>query len=160
MTFLPTFSLGNYLEESVSLPDDPAEFKRILKTALEDILKQVNRKDTGAYEEVEILNNQQFFGATAQVKRNVYRRVYDFGAIATGATLNIAHGLIGVTEFTRIYGTAVTGVPDFRPIPRTSTVNINQQISLDIVGVNIVIINGAGGPNITGGIIVLEYVKN
>ena len=160
MSFLPTFSLGNYLPEDIDLPDDSHELRVILKSILEENAKQTNRKDTGSYEEIEQLINQQYFGATPQAKRNVYRRVYDIGAIAAGATLNTAHGLGAVTEFTRIYGTVVTAVPDYRPLPRVSTVALNQQISLDVIGINIVIINGAGGPNITGGLVVLEYLRN
>lgn len=159
MTFLPTSSLGNYLPQDVDLPEEAKELKELLKKTLEDHAKMINIKDTGSYEEIEQIINQQFFGANPQTKRYVFRQVYDFGAIAAGATLNIVHGITGITEFTRIYGTVVTNVIDYRPLPRVSTVAINQQISLDVVGINIVIINGAGSPNITDGIVVLEYLK-
>jgi len=110
---------------------------------------------------IEQLINQQYFGATPTRQKEMFIAVvYDIGAIAAGATLNTAHGLGAVTEFTRIYGTVVTAVPDYRPLPRVSTVALNQQISLDVIGINIVIINGAGGPNITGGLVVLEYLRN
>lgn len=160
MSSLPSDSLGSYLPESVTLPDDQKERDQVLKDLFESTARMVNRKDTGSYEEVEQLTNQQFFGATPQEKRYVYRRVYDIGAIAAGATLNTPHGLTNVTEYVRMYGTCVTAVVDYRPLPRVSMVNINQQISLDVVGVNIVIINGAGSPNITSGLVVLEYLKN
>lgn len=159
MSFLPTFSLGNYLPEDVDLPEGSHELRVMLKSILEDNAKQTNRKDTGSYDEVEQLINQQFFGVTPQVKRNVYRIVFPFGAIATGAALNIAHGIVGFVELTRLYGTCITDVIDYRPVPFNSVAAANQGIQVLLAGINITITNGGAAPNITSGIIVCEFVK-
>jgi len=159
MSFLPTFSLGNYLSESVSLPDDKEELKEMLKGILEEHARFINRKDTATYDEVELQSNQQFTGATPQQKRFGYRRIYEFGAIAAGATLVIAHNIAAFVEFTRIYGTCITNVVDYRPIPYTSVIAVNQQIQLVVTAANINILNGAAAAPITSGMIILEFLK-
>jgi len=160
MTFEPSNTLETPLTENINFGDSYEVFRKQFSNLYKDVARKVNNKERAFYPETEILNNQQFFtSGDPQKYRQVFRKVYEIGAIAAGVTLNTAHGLTGVTEFTRIYGTVVTSVPDYRPLPRVSTVNINQQISLDVVGANVVVINGAGGPNITSGIIVLEYLK-
>jgi len=160
MTNPAVTSFGNYIPESYEIPKNEQELRIFLKTQFENFAKLLNRKDTASYEEVELQNNQQFFGATPRQKRFAFRRVYDFGAIAAGAVLNIPHGLAGVVEYTRIYGTVITNVVDYRPIPYVSVVAVNQGIQVGIVGINIVITNGAAAAPITSGLIVLEYLKN
>lgn len=123
------------------------------------LAKASNSKDIGIYELTEILNGQKFFGATPQVKRDVYRKCFAFGAIAAGATLNIAHGVANLTNLTRLYGTCVTAVVDYRPIPFVDITLITNQIMVLLAGANIVIVNGATAPNITSGICVVEYIK-
>jgi len=160
MTFGPNNSIGTYLPETVNIPDDDKQQITYLKTRLEEILREVNRKQVGSYETIEQLTGQQFPGATPQEKKYTYRKVFNFGAIAAGATLNIAHTITGFTEFTHIYGACTTAVVDYRPIPYASATVVTQQIEVNITATNIVIINGATAPNITSGWIVVEYLKN
>ena len=123
--------------------------------------KKVNEKERGFYpQELEILNDQRFFTiGDPQNYRSVFRKVFSFGAIAPGAALNIAHGIAGITDFTRLYGTIITSVPDNRPLPYVDTILIANQVSLLRNGINIVITNGAAAPNIISGIVVCEYLK-
>jgi hypothetical protein len=159
MTNPAVTSFGNYLAESYEVPDQEIEFNTFLKSYFEDSAKLLNRKDTATYDLVEIQSNQQFFGANAQTKRFAFRKVFSFGAIGTGAALPIAHGITGISMFTRIYGTIQTAA-DSRPLPYVDAAAVTNQVSVLVNGANIVITNGATSPAIVSGICVLEYLKN
>ena len=109
MSFLPISSSGNYTPEDLSIPRTIEELAPFLKSTLEEHSRLINRKDTGQYENVEIQNNQTFYGATPQSKRYIYRKVINTGTLPNAALATIAHGIAGVAAqffFTRIYGTA------------------------------------------------------
>jgi len=89
----------------------------------------------------------------------VFRTVFSFGAIVAGATLTVAHGITGLVLPVHIYGVATTSVPDWRPIPSAPTSG-NDYIFVSVDPTNYNIKNGAGSPNITGGTLVIEYLKN
>ena len=154
-----TTSRGNFLPEDFVIPKDKVEFDIFLKSTLTSFSKLLNRKDTGTYDLVEQQINQQFFSTNPRVKRQVLRKAYNIGAIASGVTSTTAHGITGFTAFTRIYGTAVTATPTYIPLPYASVTALNQQVSLTVTATNIVIVNGAAAANITSAIVVLEYVK-
>lgn len=125
-----------------------------------DTAQAVNVRTIGIFEQLQIVTGERWFSTVNNtVKRQTYRQVYTFGAIAAGANLAITHGITGVTSFTRIYGTCNTALPDSRPIPYAS-VAANSNIDLRVTSTQIIIANGAGGPNINNGIIVLEYLLN
>lgn len=161
MTFNPVNSIAPYLQTSVFLPEQFDEFRVKLLALYRDIASNVNIRQLGVYDIQEFLTGEQWFtSGNPQVKRQTYRTVYSIGAIAAGATSTTAHGITGITAFTHIYGTAVTAIVDYRPIPYASVTAVNQQIELKVDATNITIINGAGAPNITSCIVVLEYLKN
>ena len=160
MTAAPNFSSGNFLPENISLPKDQQDLFPILNRLLEDHASMINRKDTGQYETVEIQCNQTFPGNTPQDKKYVYRKIFTFGAVAAGATLNIVHNITGFVQLTDLYGTCITNVIDYRPIPFVSVIAVNQGIQLLLAGANIVLINGAGAPPITSGYIICEFLKS
>lgn len=162
MTFLPTNTKTPFLPTSQIFPEDESQ-RLIVHTDLYNSIAQgINIREIAIYDLQEIVTGQQFFNTmNPQKKRFSFRRVYSFLAIAAGATLNIPHGLTNVTSYTHIYGTAVTSVPDNRPIPFTSATLVTDQIQFGpIDGTNIIIVNGATAPNITSGVVVLEYLKN
>jgi len=159
---LPTanpFEIANFLPESFDVPKDPQQQILFFKDKVENIIRNLNRKDTGVYDLTEQVIGQRFPGANPQTKSNVHRKIFYFGAIAAGATLNIAHGIAGIVQFTRLYGTCITAVPDDRPIPFADITLITNQIAILRNGINIVIINGATAPNIASGICVAEVLK-
>lgn len=161
MTFNPANSIAPYLQTSVFFPDNFDEFRVKFLALYRDISNNVNIRQLGVFDLEEFLTGEKWFtSGDPQKKRQTFRTVYSIGAIAAGATLNTVHGLTGVTAFTHIYGTAITAVPDNRPIPYASATAVNQQIEIKVDGTNITIINGAGAPNITSAIVVLEYLKN
>jgi len=161
MTFRPINTLETPLPENVSFSEDYKQFLEQITRYYRDIARTVNDKERGFYpEELEILNSQKYFVAgDPQRYRNVFRKVFSFGAIAAGAVLNIAHGITGLTEVTDLYGAVITAVPDDRPIPYVDTVLVTNQISVLRNGINIVVTNGATAPNVTSGTIVIEYLK-
>lgn len=152
-SFLPTYR---------NFDVDEGQLRLLLTSNHTSIANAVNVKTNGIFELVETLTAEQFFGTgtDTQKKRYPFRKVFSFGAIAAGASLTppILHGITGITLFTRIYGTCITDQPDYRPIPHAS-VTANANIEVTVNATNININNGAGGPNITSGIIVLEYLK-
>lgn len=157
MTF-PTS--GNFLPETIDIPIQQKDLSPYLKTRLEEIIRLLNRKDTGTYDLAEIQSNQQFFGTNPQTKRFAFRKVFQFGPIPAGAVLNIPHGITGVLTFTRIYGTITTVFPDDRPLPYTDAFLVTNQVSVLRNGLNIVIQNGATAPAVVSGVLILEYLKN
>lgn len=159
MTFSPANSQAFKVIENVTFSKDQGQFLLQLTDLYQKLATSTNAKDIGTYETVELLNGQQYFGANPQTKIQIYRKCFVVGAIASGATSNIAHG-ITFTKLTRAYGTCITAVVDYRPIPYVSATLITDQIQMRVTATNIVIVNGATAPNITSGTIVLEYQKN
>lgn len=161
MTFAPANSQTAYLQTSDVFSDDPSQMLINLTDFSTKVANAVNVREIAQYDQVETLTGQQFFyPANAQRKRLAFRRVYTIGTVSAGATLTQAHGLSNITSFTRIYGTCVTSSSDYRPIPFSSAAAVNQQVEIRVDGTNFYIANGSSAPNITSGIIVLEYLKN
>lgn len=161
MTFSPNNTIAPFLQTSVYFPDDFEEFRVKFLEFYRDIANVVNVHQIGIFDLEEFLAGEQWFSTTStQVKRQTFRKTFNLGAIAAGATLTTAHGIGTFTAFTHIYGTCITDVVDYRPIPYSSVTAVNQQIEIKVTATNIVIMNGAAAPNITSAIVVLEYLKN
>lgn len=161
MTSLPTTSKGPYLPSSQVFPDDESQRLIVHTDLYTQVAEAVNQREISSYQTFEEVNGQTFFNSTtARDTRPAFRKVFSIGAIAAGATLNTAHSLTNITSFTRIYGTVITAAPDHRPIPYVSITALNQQIEINVTTTNIVIINGGAAPNITSGIVVLEFLKS
>lgn len=159
MSTAPNSSTGNFVPENYVIPEDISQLQEFLKRTLENHSRFINRKDTAQYETVEVQNNQTYPGNTPQDKKYVYRKIFEFDAIAAGGTLNITHEITGFTESTRYFGTIITAVPDDRPLPYIDAAVVTNQVSMRIVGANIVIVNGATAPNITSGRAIIEFLK-
>lgn len=160
-TFQPANSDAVFLPTTIQYPKEPQELINRLNKAYEDTATRLNIKQIGVFDLIEFLTGEQWFTAgNPQVKRQTFRHVYSIGAINAGATSTIAHGILGITSFTHLYGTCVTAVVDYRPIPYASATAVNQQIEIKADSTNITIINGAAAPNITSAIVVAEYLKN
>jgi hypothetical protein len=167
MTFGPINSYSSFLPPEFDLPQDPKLMTELLSIRERDTASIINVKQNGQFETTELLSGQFWFNplVTQQSRqpRYGYRQVYSFGAIAAGATLTIAHGIVIVAGetlfFTAIRGSCLTAVPDWRPIPYSSATLVTNQIEIRADATNIYIINGSTAPNITSGVVVLEYLK-
>lgn len=151
------------LPTSVFLSENYEQSWLKLQAVLTDISLKVNMREVAFYNLLETPTGQQWFkNATLAVPRQALRQVYTFGAIAAGAALNIPMNITGFATltFTHMYGSFKTVVPDDRPLPYADEAVVTNQVSLKRAGANIVIMNGATAPNITSGIVVLEYLKN
>lgn len=160
MTFTPPNSIAFTVPEIITFSKEHDQFLKQITSVYQSFAKAINGRDISTYDLTEILNGQAFPGATPQTKKNVYRKIFEFGAIAQGATLALPHGIAPLTQFTRIYGTCITDQPDFRPIPFADVTLVTNQIMVTLDAVNYNIVNGATAPNILSGILVLEYLKN
>lgn len=161
MTFAPNFSLAAFLQTTEYFPEDQDQMLVKLNLSYADIANAVNIREIAKYETDEVITGQQFtVSGDNQKKYFTYRKIYYFGPIATGATLNIPHGLTfaNILLFTKISGTFNTDVPDSRPLPFTSAAAVTNQTSIKVDAANIVIVNGATANNITDGVVILEYI--
>jgi len=161
MTFSPPNTLEPALPENVSFAPEWEQFHEQWTNLYRKVAYKVNGKERAIYPlGLEIVNDQRFFTVgDPQKYREAFRKVFNIGAVAAGATVNTPHGITNMTSFTKIEGTAVTVVPDYRPLPFSSPIALNQNIWLSVTAIDVVIVNGAGSPNITSAIVVLEYLK-
>ena len=165
MSSQSTIQQQNYLITSRSFPTDPAQLEQELNKAWIDLSRVVNLKTNAIYDTAQVVTGEQWYNPNFNPNRDFrrrqsYRKVFTFGAIATGATLAINHGITGITQFTLTYGEAITDVPDYRNIPWASAILVTDQIQVTKTQTQIIIINGATAPNIVSGIFVLEYLLN
>ncbi len=159
--FQPINAKNAFLNTAEVFPKEEDNLLRKLTALHTDVANTVNVREIALYQQNQaVLTGQQFsIPGTNQTKKYTFRQVYYFGSISAGATLTFAHGITGLVQLTLAYGTCVTA-SDFRPIPYASATNVTGQISLTVTATNIVIVNGSTSPNITSGIIVLEYLLN
>lgn len=161
MTFSPNNTLGPFLPTSTFFPEDFEQFRIKFLELYRNLANTTNSREVGIYDFQEFLTGEQWPTiGNPQVKRKTFRTIFSIGAIGPGVTLNTPHGLTQVTAYTHIYGTAITGVPDNRPIPFASATLVTDQIQIQVNAVNITIVNGATAPAITSAFVVLEYLKN
>jgi hypothetical protein len=158
MTYAPLHSKTTSLNQAEYFPEDQSQLIVKITNVYSNIAKAVNVREVAFYDLQPLLTGQQFFNSVdVQKLRPTYRKVFNIGGIATGATLNTAHGLTNVIAFTRIYGTCITAA-GFYPLPLVNVLNVTNQVSVSILGANLVIVNGATAAAITSGIVVLEYI--
>jgi hypothetical protein len=163
MTFGPTDSQAAFLSNYEVFPTDNDNHLQIKLSSLHsDIANCINIREIGLYQDdQELLTGQQFsIPGNNQKKNFAFRKIFYFGAIASGATLSTNHNITGFTQFTNIYGTIITDAVDYRPIPYVSVAVITDQVAVRITATQYVIANGATAPAITSGILVLEYLKS
>lgn len=158
--------ITNQLPISIDFPQEKQLFLEILSLTYKRIANSVNSKTGGLHSKLEQFNSDQYYTATPFVFRNVYRITFDVielngGAnIAPGATVNVAHNIIGIVQIVHWYGGIVTDAVDFRPLPFVSATLVTNQVEVRATATNVIIVNGATAPTITAGSLTIEYVKN
>ena len=149
------------------------QFLIVLTQRINEISLQLNLKDTGIYSEQEFVNSQVFFPnpalssttAQAPIQRQVFRKVYNFGALPNAGAKTLAHGITvdANLTFTRIYGTSsdTTG-NEYIPIPFVNVGGTitpgNIEISLDAT--NIIVTTTGDGTAFDTTYVVVEYIKS
>lgn len=154
-------SQGLFLPPYTFFPEDEERRRLVHKDIYENTANAVNQREIGLFSTTEMQNGQQFFSTSSDNTkfRQAFRKVFELGAVAAGATDTQAHGITGAIIYYHIYGGIITDVVDYRPLPFVDEAAVTAQVSIKVVGANIVVINGATAPNITSGYIVLEYLK-
>jgi hypothetical protein len=149
----------SFLRTSRSFPEDVHQLSVEVDRSYVDIANAVNSRTIGLFSSSNpsVTGNSYFFSKNQ--RQQSLRQIYSFGAIAAGATLNIPYSTKGLTQFATIYGSCITAVPDYRPLPYSS-VTANANIELKVTATNIVITVGAASPNVTSGLIVIEWISN
>jgi hypothetical protein len=158
-----------FLVTSKKFSTDPVELEPILSKAWVDTANNVNIRTIGIFDKVQIVSGNKYYStdpANAQNKRQSYRQIYSFGAIAQGATLTIAHGISGIIEVVNFYGNCITDVSvtpngKYKPLPYVTAIGgVTLQTAIYMNDTIITIVNGAGADNIVSGTIIVEYTLN
>jgi hypothetical protein len=151
-----------YLRTSREFPEEIHQLAVEDNKAYVDIALAVNNRIIGIFPiNRPAITGESWFLTTN--RQQTLRQVYSFGAIAAGTELDIPHGITNFVQFTRIYGTVITVVPDYRPLPYVDPITLTTGIGLlvgTVAGVGVIrIIVGATSPNITSGTVVLEWLS-
>ena len=150
-----------FLRTAREFPEEIHQLALEVNRMYVDVAGAVNDRTNGLYPTTRpaITGNSYFL--LANQRNQSFRQVYLFGAINAGTATTLSYGNISFTQFVHIYGTCITDQPDMRPLPYASIApNGNIDLRIDTSAGNIVISNGAGAPNITSAIVVLEWVAN
>lgn len=117
MTYGPSNSQGQFLDYTITIPDDSIQMNLKLTDSYQQIASAVNNREISVYSKQELPNGMQYFNnADTQLFRNVYRKVLDFvelngGNLAASTNYNFAHDISDVYESALIYAncTSTTG---------------------------------------------------
>lgn len=118
MTFGPGNSQGQYLDYTITLPEDDNQLKNALTDNYQQIASAVNNREISVYSLQELPNGTQYYrNSDPQKFRNANRKVLDFVALNGGVNLAAStnymfpHGIDNVQESALIYAncTSTTG---------------------------------------------------
>lgn len=165
--FVPTTFVWD-VGEIKDIDINSQKFKDLLVRLYQNLnLMQLNLnvKDSAYYDTNEFVNGHSFppsstagsSSTQAINRRQVFRKMIDFGALPNTATKNVAHEIDITTgyTFTRIYGCASdTTNLLYTPIP-----NANTDIRITVNATNVVITTSANYSSYDTTYIVLEYLK-
>lgn len=165
-SFVPTNFVWDVAQiYSVNVNSD--EFKELLVRLYQNInliQMSLNTRDAGHYDTSEFVNGQLFFPnpsrnskTEAPVRRQVYRKIVNFGALPNTATKSVAHNLTVTSgyTFTRLYGAASDTVNKrYIAIP-----NANTDVNLEVDATNVKITTSGNLTNFTTTYVILEYIK-
>lgn len=165
MTYGPLNAQSSYLPTEFDLSGEEQEILYLIAERERMTASIVNLKESGQYENLELLSGQQFFSTSTGINkpRYTFRKVINFGTLPNAATKSVAHG-ISVNNnfiFTRIYGIATDqAAPFFIPLPYINTGAPGDSVELwaDATNVNIKTTT-ANYIAYTITYVVLEYIK-
>lgn len=175
----PQSDYGLYIENTniydvqsiYSMDINSTQFKEFLVLLTQSINKHalaINNKDTGFYPLTEFVCGQLYFpdptlkatSPQTPTQRNVFRKVFNYGALGNGALPPVAHGIdiISSFKFTRIYGVASDPIGlTYIPLPYVGVSDGSVQITVNATHINI---NCADDKSAyTNTFIILEYIK-
>lgn len=148
-----------YLVTSREFPQEPDLLQNTLIKSYTDTSLAVNARTIGIYDKFEIVTGNKYFNPQdALNRRQSYRRLYTFENFTNASNPNvITHEIANIDYLTILYGTCVTSIPDFRPIPYAS-ITLDANIEINATDTQIIINVGSASPNLVSGLIIIEYV--
>jgi hypothetical protein len=153
-----------YLRQQRDFPrNDITQLSRQIDEAYVDIASKVNERTVSSFGlSNQVITGEQWYLQGVK-KQQTLRQVYTFGAIASGATLDIPHNIPAsdISQFTRIWGTIIDSTGNYRPLPYSSVAagaNVELFINTNAVPPSIQIQVGASFPPIKQGLVVLEWL--
>lgn len=160
---MSTANTSPFLRTSREFPEDIHQLSIETNKSYVDVASAVNARTIGLFPvNIPAVTGESWF--LSNRRQQTLRQTYIIGAIAAGGTQNIPTGITTFSQFSRIYGTVVTNVVDYRPLPYVDSATVTNQISVTVALVggvqNIIIQVGATSPPVTGGIVVLEWLNN
>lgn len=169
-SFVPTtqvWDVGQFMDVDVK----SKEFKELLVRLYQNvnlIANVINTKDSGYYDTATFVNGQLYFpnpaapGTASQSSnfRQVYRKVFDMGALDNAGLTTKLHGITcdANTTFTRIYGVATNPVAPYSYIPLPYVGAAGGSIELNVDGTRINIITTDDKTAYTRCYVVVEYL--
>jgi len=159
------------IQSIYSLDINSQQFKEFLVLLTQSINRHalsLNNKDTGFYPLTEFICSQLYFpdptgsatSAQTPTQRNVFRKVFNCGALLNNANKTVAHGInpLSSFKFTRIYGVAsdTTGL-NYIPLPYAGPTPGYIELYVDINNINITTTDDKTA--YTNTFVVLEYIK-
>jgi hypothetical protein len=164
----PVFDVQSLKGKDLS-SEEFLQFLVAVTQRINNISIQLNLKDIGVYPLTEIVNGQTFFpnpDLTESTElqpspRQGLRTTVNFGQLPNAGTKSVPHGITfdDAITFVDIYGAATLPSTAGIPISFSSTVNINQNISIDVDPINVNIITAIDYSAFTRCIVVIEYIK-
>lgn len=157
--------ISPYLRNQRQFPnDDLRELANQSDHAYIDIASKVNLRTIGLFAvNYPMVTGEQWYLQGQSKNQQTLRQIYVFGTVLPGTELDIPTGITNFIEFTRIYGTCITNIPDYRPLPYVDqglvTNNINILVGTVAGQLQIRILPGATSATITSGTIVLEWLS-
>lgn len=145
-----------YLPTTRKFPQDLPELETEIAKSYVDTANAVNARIIGIFELAQSITGERWFSTNStnnQTKRQTQRKVFQF----SDASLTFAHGITGVTLYTRIWG-AFTDGTIFYPLPYVNPTAANQ-VGVSVSATQVVVTKGGGAPVITSGIVVLEWLS-
>lgn len=153
----PNVSVATYLDPTLNLPDDPEKCLKMLRERYYRTAECVNNREISMYPLEEIIcGNQWYREGTTQKFRTVYRKVVKIAAVGIGASVTTPHGVVGISEYTRIYGIANTATFSL-PLPYFGLLDTSVELKADTT--DIIVSGDVASIDITSAIVVIEYVK-
>jgi hypothetical protein len=147
-----------YVRTSREFPTEIVNLTIELNRSFLETANAINARTIGLFPTTKSAITGEAWFLSGNKKQQTLRQAFNLTAIAAGASLSIPYTAPGFNQFSRIYGTCITNVPDYRPIPYAS-VALNANIELRVTPTNIIVNVGAGSPNIVSGLIVLEWLS-
>ncbi len=152
-----------YLRTSRDFSNDPQRLSGELYKSYIDTALAVNSRTIGIFPTRRSVATGESWFIDNNNKQQTFRQVYRFGAIAPGTELDIPHGIRNFTEFTKIYGTVITNIPDYRPLPYAEPNLVTNQMTIlvgTIGGVDVIrIVLGATAVPVIQGLAILEWLS-